>query len=59
MTDIHVGRYSKPAEVGWQGWIEPADKSWVMFVDNDGGPVVFLNRDADTGAVRPASEVVA
>ena len=51
MTDIHVHRYSKPAEVGWQGYIEPADLSWIMFVDNDGKPVVFLNRDPQTGAV--------
>jgi len=34
----------------WQGWIEPEDRSWIMFVDGEGKPVVFLNRDAD-GAV--------
>jgi hypothetical protein len=50
MGNITVGRYDTPASVGYQGWIEPDDRTWVAFVDNDGSPTVFLNRDPD-GAV--------
>jgi hypothetical protein len=49
--NITVGRYGHPESTGHQGWIEPADASWIAFVANDGSPVVFLNRDAETGAV--------
>lgn len=49
--DIRVGRYSNPQDVGFEGWIEPDDKSWIMFVVTDHKPVVFLNRDSETGAV--------
>ena len=53
MGNITVTRYPDPAEVGgWQGYIEPDDKSWIAFVDNDGRPVFFLDRDPVTGAVR-------
>lgn len=51
MGNITVGRYDKPADVGYQGWIEPDDRSWVAFVADDGAPVVFLSRDPGTGAV--------
>lgn len=52
MSNITVGRYSDPKGVGWQGWIEPEDKTWIMFVDLEGRPLVFLDRDPETGAVR-------
>lgn len=58
MQNIIVGRYSKQSTDGapglgaeWQGWIEPEDKSWIMFIDSDGKPWVFLNRDPETGAI--------
>lgn len=51
MGNITVGRYDKPAEVGYQGWIEPGDRTWIAYVSNDGAPTVFLNRDPETGAV--------
>jgi hypothetical protein len=49
VVNISVGRYS--TEVGYQGWLEPEDRSWIMFVQGDGTPQVFLNRDPLTGAV--------
>lgn len=62
MTNITVGRYepsTEPLPEGvsdvtehWQGWIEPDDLSWIMFVAADGSPIVFLDRDPETGAVR-------
>lgn len=60
MCNITVGRYS-PSEgtvqpdgtirQHWQGWIEPDDRSWIAFIDMDGKPTFFLNRDPVTGAV--------
>lgn len=52
LCNITVGRYEHPGSVGYQGWIEPEDKSWVAFVDNDGHPQFFLDRDPVTGAVK-------
>lgn len=58
MQNIIVGRYSKASVDGvpgigihWQGWIEPADRSWIAFIDRDGRPTFFLNRDPVTGSV--------
>ncbi len=64
MGNIKVGRYSPgskatdsegnwvPLSNFWQGWVEPEDKSWIMFIDAAGKPTVFLDRDPVTGAVR-------
>jgi hypothetical protein len=49
--NITVGRYDHPGSTGYQGWIEPDDKTWIMYVGNDGQPVAFLNRDPEAGAV--------
>lgn len=51
MSNIVVGRYQHPKECGWQGWIEPEDRTWIMFIDLDGNPKVYLNRDSKTGAI--------
>jgi len=51
MNNIIVGRYANPKAVGWAGWIEPEDKSWIAFIDLNGTPTFFLERDAVTGAV--------
>ena len=52
MCNIVVGRY-QDAELRkeWQGWIEPEDQSWIIFVRGDGTPDVYLNRDPETGAI--------
>ena len=52
MCNIHIGRYRHPQSVGWAGWIEPEDLSWIAFIDLEGNPTVFLDRDSETGAVR-------
>lgn len=36
MQNIHVKRYANPAAIGYQGAIEPEDRSWVVFVAADG-----------------------
>ena len=53
MYNIKIGRYSFPEKLshGWEGWIEPEDKSWIVYVASDGKPVVYLDRDPDTGAI--------
>lgn len=56
MQNITVGRYEHAGD--WQGWIEPDDLSWIMFVKANGSPVVYLNRDPVTGAVIPSASDV-
>lgn len=50
MNNIEVRRYERPDEVGYAGWVEPEDRSWVLFIANDGTPTLFVGRDS-TGAV--------
>jgi len=50
MDNIKVGRYTNPTEVGWAGWIEPKDRSWIIFIGLDGAAVFFGERD-DQGCV--------
>lgn len=62
MQNIIVGRYAdtyvdpKPVSVDngvgeYAGWIEPEDRSWIVFVRADHSVEVFLDRDPVTGAV--------
>lgn len=53
MPNIRVSRYPNPKKVGWAGWVEPDDRSWVAYIDLEGRPVFFLHRDPETGAVLP------
>lgn len=51
MQNVTVTRYPDPAAVGgWQGYLEPDDLSWIVFIRTDGPPVMFLDRDPVTGA---------
>lgn len=52
MGNITVGRYEDPESTGYAGWLEPEDKQWIAFVGNDNRPLIFLDRDPATGAVR-------
>lgn len=52
MEPIHVRRYVDEAtRNAWHGYIEPASGEWIVFVPADGDPVLFTDRDPDTGAV--------
>lgn len=53
MMNVKVTRYENPKAVGWAGYIEPADKSWIAYVALNGKPLFFLSRDTETGAVLP------
>lgn len=64
MGNIVVGRYG-PNEgtvepdgsirQNWQGWIEPEDLSWIAFIDMEGKPTFFLNRDENGGVIDAAA----
>ena len=51
MNNIKVGRYTNPVNIGWQGWIEPEDRSWIAFIDLDGRPKFYLHRDEKGGVI--------
>lgn len=52
MSRIKVKRYTnEETKKYWQGFIQPEDLSWIIFIKHDGTPVVYLNRDPVTGAV--------
>lgn len=46
MQDIHVNRY-KSREHGFQGSIEPEDRSWIVFVDNAGQATFWREVEVD------------
>jgi hypothetical protein len=47
--NLNIRHYSNPNAVGYLGWIEPEDKSWIVFIDLDGKAVFFGERDPDGG----------
>lgn len=49
LMNITVGRYSD-ASTGYLGWVEPEDRSWILFVALDGSVQLFTERDPITGA---------
>lgn len=52
MQNIVVKRYSnKETQKFWQGWIEPEDKSWILFINVDGRVFMYDKRCQETGAV--------
>jgi len=53
MQNVKISRYARPLDCGWAGWIEPEDRSWIVFIDLQGMPVFFLSRDPKTGAICP------
>ena len=46
MQSIAINRYGeqKPTRA-WDGSIEPNDRSWILFVDTDNVPQLYLHRD--------------
>jgi hypothetical protein len=56
MQNIQVGRYDNPQAVGYAGWIQPKDRSWIAFIDMRGRATFYLERD-ETGAIvtKPAA----
>lgn len=49
---ITIGEYEKPKEVGgWSGWVEPHDKSWIIWFDEDHRPTLYNRRREPGGGV--------
>lgn len=56
---LSLHRYLDPTT--WAGYLEPRDRSWILFVDADGHCKFFLvrGRDGDVSPVSaPAGEVL-
>ena len=51
MSNITIGRYGHESITkDYAGWIEPADQSWIIFLDADGRPsVYYAERDSSGG----------
>lgn len=47
---IIVGSYASHAT--FAGWVEPEDRSWIVYVRHDGAHVYLGDRDPITGAAR-------
>lgn len=58
MPKISIKRYSAtggtenapPVGKFWAGYVEPEDKRWILYIQEDGTPFFFGSRDPETGA---------
>ena len=54
MDNITITRYDSPNDVaGYVGYIEPKDLSWILYIDKDGNPEFYPNRDKDCALLPP------
>lgn len=52
MSNITIGRYDHGSVTkDFAGWIEPADKSWIIYTDTQGKPAVYYAERDASGAV--------
>lgn len=51
MLPLKVGRYTEADRSEFVAWVEPPDRTWILFLRKDGTPVLYPNRDPKTGAV--------
>ena len=60
VPQLILRRYIHAASSGWQGALEPSDRSWILFSDIDGRPLLFLSRARDGAALPtlPANAVL-
>ena len=42
-SQVHVTRYENAAEIGWKMAIQPADKSWCLFIDTNDKPHFYVD----------------
>lgn len=50
-TDLPEG-VNDPAD-RWEGWVEPDDKSWILFVAANGEPLFWPRRYPEGGVIGP------
>jgi hypothetical protein len=52
MPNLTIGRYDHESITKeWAGWIEPADKSWIIYTDTGGKPSLYFAARESDGAV--------
>jgi len=53
MSNIKIGRYAVVETDGeWTGFVEPEDRSWIIFLNHEGKPGLYWSqRDPDGGVV--------
>jgi hypothetical protein len=53
MTNISIGRYSAESTVAerYAGWIEDAERTWIIFLDPAGKPALYWREREPSGAV--------
>ena len=57
MQAIHIKRYEHPESTGYAGSIEPEDRSWVLFIPNDGSmPQLFVEVEVPAEEGVPLNE---
>ena len=59
MVKIKINRYPQPDNVdGWAGWIEPEDRSWILYFADDGRTRFYPHRDPETGGIIEIGDIV-
>lgn len=52
MSTLTIGRYEHESITrDYAGYIEPADKAWIIYLDADGKPAVYYPEREASGAV--------
>ena len=52
MSSITIGRYDHESITkDYAGWVEPADRSWIIYLDSEGKPAVYYAERETSGAV--------
>lgn len=52
MGNVKIGRYDHPSiTVDYSGWIEPEDRSWIIFLGADGKPAIYYAERDESGGV--------
>lgn len=52
LSSITIGRYGHESITNdFAGWVEPADKSWILYLDATGKPAAFYAEREPSGAV--------
>jgi hypothetical protein len=51
MGNIQITRYVNTQELGYSGYIEPDNGSWIIFLDSEGKPDVYFPERDENGAV--------
>jgi hypothetical protein len=49
--NIHIGHYEHSEVNGFDGWIEPKDQSWIIFVTNGGDLLIWMDREPTGGVI--------